>query len=62
MTDWNKNALDYDINYNLDSLGYNLYFSEGDEMVGSEEYTSHNTHRLIATELKKLLLTLSLSE
>ena len=28
MTDWNKNALDYDINYNLDSLGYNLYFSE----------------------------------
>jgi UDP-N-acetylglucosamine 4,6-dehydratase/5-epimerase len=38
-------------------LNYNKFFTEGESKVTqAEEYTSHNTHRLIVEETKKLLL------
>jgi UDP-N-acetylglucosamine 4,6-dehydratase len=40
-------------------LNYAQYFSEGEEMISSQEdYTSHNTERLNVAQVKKLLLTL----
>ncbi|MBI4508412.1 MAG: polysaccharide biosynthesis protein [Deltaproteobacteria bacterium] len=42
-------------------LNYNLYFSEGQEKVSSEEdYNSHNTRRLNINEVAELLLKLEL--
>ncbi len=40
-------------------LNYAKYYSEGDQNVSiSEDYTSHNTHRLNVEQIKKLLLSL----
>jgi len=40
-------------------LNYNKYFVEGElEIARSEDYTSHNTHRLSVAEVKNLLLKL----
>jgi UDP-glucose 4-epimerase len=40
-------------------LNYAKYFSEGNQNVSiSEDYTSHNTHRLNVEEIKQLLLSL----
>ncbi len=40
-------------------LNYNKYFEEGEEVITqSNEYTSHNTHRLNKEELRELLLNL----
>ena len=40
-------------------LNYTQYFSEGEEKIShSDDYTSHNTHRLNVDQVKKLLLKL----
>jgi len=40
-------------------LNYNRYFVEGESQIsGTEEYTSHNTHRLDIEQTKQLLLKL----
>jgi len=40
-------------------LNYSLYFSEGQVVISEQEdYTSHNTRRLIVSQIKDLLLTL----
>ena len=44
---------------NLKDLNYNQFFEEGEEVITeSNEYHSHNTHRLNEEELTKLLLDL----
>lgn len=58
-------ALDMDRYYRIPAdsrdLNYNKYFSEGEvEISKIDDYTSHNTHRLDAEGVKRLLQTLSL--
>jgi UDP-glucose 4-epimerase len=40
------------------SLEYELFFDEGEDVVVTEDYTSHNTTRLDVDQVKALLLTL----
>ncbi len=45
----------------LRDLNYNKYVSDGDEQIStSEDYNSHNTHRLSEKELEDLILSLNL--
>ena len=40
-------------------LNYAQYFTEGEEEISrTDDYTSHNTHRLDVEQVKKLLLKL----
>lgn len=41
------------------SLEYELFFDEGESVVGDHEYTSHNTERLDVDATKQLLLSLA---
>ena len=56
-------AIDMDKYYRIPAdvrdLNYSKYFEDGEEIVSqSEEYNSHNTHRLDEDELVKILLNL----
>tara|TARA_R110000851_G_scaffold215944_1_gene368817 strand:- start:16632 stop:17630 length:999 start_codon:yes stop_codon:yes gene_type:complete len=49
----------YRVHFDNRDLNYNKYFTEGDvEEAQTEDYHSHNTHRLTRVELKELLLSL----
>lgn len=49
----------YRVHFDNRDLNYNKYFTEGDvEEAHTEDYHSHNTHRLTRAELKELLLSL----
>ncbi|WP_372998889.1 polysaccharide biosynthesis protein [Sulfurimonas sp.] len=56
------NAVDMEQYYRIPSdtrdLNYNQYFEEGEIITESEDYHSHNTHRLSENEMKNMLLSL----
>ncbi len=56
------NAIDMDKYYRIPSdtrdLNYSQFFEEGEVITESEDYHSHNTHRLNKEEMRRMLLSL----